>query len=227
MDYGEIRKISLKVFIGFLGLTALIAIITLLSGKFRWFQWRVLGTSLTITAASVCAMSCAAFIEKKKQVLLGMTGIVLCVSAAILLIAGMWTAVENEICLKITITLGVFGAGFAHAFLLFLPELGDRYKWVQPASSVSIGILALLIVVFVWGEFDNDLYFRILAAVAIIVSLETIVIPILMKLRKTTTPGRIKLVLEKIDDDIYRDSEGNEYKLKPLIPGQGTREQKQ
>jgi hypothetical protein len=227
MDYGEIRKISLKVFIGFLGLTALIAIITLLSGKFRWFQWRVLGTSLTITAASVCAMSCAAFIEKKKQVLLGMTGIVLCVSAAILLIAGMWTEVENEVCWKVTMTLGVLGAGFAHAFLLFLPDLGDRYKWVQPASSVTIGILALLIVAFVWHQFKNDLYFRVLAAVAIIVSLETIVIPILMKLRKTTTPDRRKLVLEKIDDDIYRDSEGNEYKLKLLSPGQSVREQKQ
>ncbi len=218
MNYTDIRKLSLKVFIAFLGLTALTAIITVLSGEFRWFQERVLGTSLTITVASVLSMSCAAFIEKKKRVLLGMTGIVLSIIAAVLLIAGMWTEVENEICWKITITCGVLAAGFAHALLLALPELGDRYKWVQPASSVSIAILALLIVAFVWSEIDNDLFFRILAVVAIIVSLETLVIPILMKLRKTTSYKKEKLVLQKIDDDIYEDSAGNKYRLKPLNP---------
>ena len=66
MDYSEIRKLALKIFIGFLGLTAVIAIISVLAGQFGELQWKILGTTFTISAASICSMSCAAFIEKKK-----------------------------------------------------------------------------------------------------------------------------------------------------------------
>jgi hypothetical protein len=221
MNYTEIRKLSLRVFVSFLGLTALIAIISVLSGEFGELQVKILATSFTISAASICSMSCAAFIEKKKLVLPGMYGILLSVSTAILLIVGMWSEIDSEVYWKIAITCGVFAAAFAHVFLLILPVLGDSHKWIQPVSGVSIGILTLQIIAAVWGEIEDEGYYRILAVMAIIVALETLVIPILMKLRKTTSQRKEKLVLEKIDDDIYRDSSGNKYKLKLLDSDDG------
>jgi hypothetical protein len=213
MDYRRIRRLSLMVFIGFLGLTALIAIISVLAGEFGEVQLKILATTFTISAASICAMSCAAFIEKKKLMQFGVAGILLSVAAAMLLIAGLWPEIDSEGYWKTTVTLGVFAVAFAHAFLLVLPELDQRQKWVQPVSSVSIGILALQIVVAVWGEIDAEGYYRLLAVVAIIVGLETLVIPILMKLRRKNGRKSEKVVLERIEGDVYRDSAGKRYRL--------------
>ncbi|GAF67867.1 unnamed protein product, partial [marine sediment metagenome] len=184
MDYTELRKLSLKIFIGFLALTALIAIITVLGGKFGEIQMKILATTFTISAASICSMSCAAFIEKRKLIKLGLAGIILSVISAILLIIGMWPEIKNDEYWKTTITLIVAALAFAHAFLLVLPDLEDNQKWVQKVALGAIGILAVQIIVAVWGEIDNESYYRLLAVVAIIVGLATLVIPILTKMRR-------------------------------------------
>jgi len=216
MNYIKIKRLSLKVFIGFLGLTALIAVISVLTGTFGKIQMKILATTFTISAASICSMSCAAFIDKKKLVQLGLLGILLSVSAAIMLIIGMWWEIRSDVGEKVTITLSVFAVAFAFAFLLVLPKLDDRQKWVQKVSSVSIGILALQMVIAVWLEGYiklNDWYYRLLAVVAIVVGLETIVIPILMKLRKGDERKIDRIILEKIEGDVYRDPAGKKYRL--------------
>ena len=159
-------------------------------------------------------MSCAAFIEKKRLVELGLSGIFLSIISAILLIAGMWPEIDSDAYWKTTISLIIAAVAFAHAFLLVLPELDDKQKWVQRVSSVTIGILALQIAVALWGEIDNEVYYRLLAVVGIILGLETLAIPMLMKLRKGNGQERQKLVLEKVGGDIYRDSDGKKYQVK-------------
>jgi hypothetical protein len=216
MDYTEIRKLSLKVFLGFLGLTALIAIISVLSGQFGKIQFKILATCSTISAASICSMSCAAFIERKRLKALGLSGILLSLLSACLLIVGIWSEMHSEGFWKTSMTLVVGAVSFAHAFLLALPELNNRQKWIQTLSSISIGVLALLIVVALWGEIQEDGYYRLLTVVAIIVGLETLSIPIVMKLQKGTAHKAQKLVLEKLKGDIYQDSTGRKYQLKEI-----------
>jgi hypothetical protein len=223
MNYTKITRFLLKLFIGFLVLTALIAMVTVLTGKFGKIQMKILATTFTISAESICSMSCAAFIDKKKLVRLGLLGILLTVSAAILLIAGLWSEFDSKIFAKIMLTLIVSAVAFAFAFLLALPELNNRHKWVQLVSSVSIGILALQIVVAVWGDIKNDWYYRLLAFVAIIVGLVTLVIPILMKLRKGDERENDKIVLERVDGDVYRDTTGRKYRLTEMDVEPATR----
>ena len=216
MDSTEIKRLFLKVFLGCLGLTALIAMLSVLGGDFGEFQMKILATTATISAASICSMSCAAFIERKQQPNLGFAGIVLSACSAVFLIVGMWFEIESEAYWKIAATAGVLAVAFAHAFLLLLPELDDAQRRVQSASIVSIGVLALLIVVAVWGEIDFEWYYRILAVVAIVVGLETLAVPILLKLR--TRPGAESetLVLERVRGDIYRDAAGRTYQLREI-----------
>jgi hypothetical protein len=227
MNYTKIIRLSLKIFIGFLGLTALIAMISVLTGTFGKIEMKILGTTFTISAASICSMSCAAFINKKKLVQLGLLGILLSVSAAILVITGMWSEIESSTFEKIMITLVVSAVAFAFAFLLVLPKLDDRQKWVQMVSSVSIGILALQVIVAVLGGGDYfikiDWYRRLLAFVAIIVGLVTLVIPILMKLRKEDERKNNKIVLERVDGDVYRDTTGRKYRLTEIDVEPSTR----
>lgn len=213
MNYMEIRKLSLKVFLGFLGLTALVAIVSVLIGEFGELQGKILITCFTISIASIFVMSCAVFIEKKKLVLLGMSGIALSVSAAVLTIVCTWLEFNSDEYWKVTFTCWILAVSLTLAFLLSLPAF-DRYKWVQPISAVTIGILALQGIVAIWGEIDDELYYRIFAVVAIIVALEVLVIPILTRIQKTASLRKEKLVLEKIDEGLYRDSAGNEYELK-------------
>lgn len=214
MDYGALRKLALKGFIGFLGLTAAIAIVFVLIDAFGELQVKVLATSLTISIASICAMSCAAFIERRRRVRLGLTGIALASLAGLLLIVGIWAEFETEAYWKITVTGIVAALGLAQAFLLLLPHLDARHAWVQRASTITIGVLVLQIIAAVWGEIENNFYFRVLTTVAILAGLETLIVPVLMKLRRGGGAVRRTLTLTHIEGETYRDSSGDVYHVR-------------
>ncbi|TWU20764.1 hypothetical protein [Bythopirellula polymerisocia] len=213
MDYAAIKSFFLKVFLGFLGLTAVVAIISVLSGEFGELQEKILATCFTVSAASICSMSCAAFIEKKRRVQLGLTGIGLSIASAILVIIGLWTEIDSDAYWKTTVTFTVAAISFAYAFLLTLDQLEERHKWVQRVFCMCVGVLALQIVVAIWGEIEAEGYFRALAVVAIVVGLQTLAIAIVAKLQKSHRGQSEKLVLEKLADDIYRDAAGKHYQL--------------
>ena len=167
MDYTGIRKLSLRVFLGFLVLTALIAIIAVLRGEFGEFQVKILVTSATISVASICSMSCISFIERKQQASLGLTGVFFCVVAASLSIIAMWGGFDGRITVRIVMSLWVISVAFAHGFLLLLPVLDEKGRWTQPASSISIAVLALMLVSLIWGDFRSEIFFRVLAVASI------------------------------------------------------------
>jgi len=239
LNYTHVRRQLLKTFICFLALTALIAIASVLTGEFGEIQAKILGTSFTISAASICSMACAAFIEKKKLARLGLSGIGMSVVAAILVIIGMWAEIDAEFYLKTMATCIVGAVASAHACLLVLPSLQQRHRWIQTTSVGSIAVLSLLILIALWAEIDANAYFRLLAVVAILVGLETLVIPLLLKLggkqasgESTTqlpmsppplpSPGSAAdtaqqtLELRPLANDIYVDTWGRRYRVLPL-----------
>ena len=89
MNPENAKRIFLKLFIGFLSLTATIAILSVLSGDFDEFQLKILASSFSISAASICSMSCAAFVEKKKKKELGILGGTFSAIAAAFVIIGI------------------------------------------------------------------------------------------------------------------------------------------
>ena len=213
MDYANIKKISLWGFIGFLGLTALIAILSVLSGSFGEFQLKVLATTFSISAASVCSMASAAFMQKRKLIGPGLVGIGLAAATAVFVLVGVWAEIGNEGFWKTTITLITFTIACAHAFLLALPDLAKHYRWSQGLAAGTIGLLALQITGAVWGEIGNEGYYRLLAVVAIVLALQTLVIPNLMKLSQERLHPRKVLKLENVEGDTYCDASGKTYQV--------------
>lgn len=209
----KIKKILIKVFISFLVITALIAIISVLVGDFGWLQLRISATTFIISVTSICLMTCATFIEKLKMKKLGFAGIILSIAGATSLIFGIWLDISYKGYWNISIALIVSAIAFTHAFLLILPQLDDNQKWVQKISFVSVGILAIQIMIAVWNEIDNEIYYRLIAVIAILVTLETIVIFILMKLQRKNSKKTELLILEKVEGEVYKDSTGIEYKV--------------
>lgn len=213
MNYEKLTKLTLRTFLGFLGLSAVIAIVAVLSGDFGKFEAKVIGTTCTISLASICAMSCAAFIARKNRSVIGLSGIGLAVSAALLIIIGIWPEIDGEVYWKTTASISVAAFASAHAFLLVLPNFGNRKKWFPVASALSVAVFALLVIVALWGEIDEEVYYRLMAAVGIVVGLQTVSLPILMKLSKGAAEIREKLVLEKGPDGAYTDAAGRKYQL--------------
>ncbi len=213
MNPTEAKRVFLKLFIGFLSLTAAIAILSVLSGDFGEFQLKVLVTTFSISAASICSMSCAAFMEKKKKKELGILGILFAAIATALVVGSLWWEINEAVYWKVTISFIVFAVAFAHAFLLVLPDLDPGHRWTQKASGVCIGVLALQIVSAIWGEIDHEGYFRLIAVVSIVVVLLTLVIPILMKIRKGGADLVRTLVLTENQDGTFCDQSGTVYSV--------------
>lgn len=214
MDYSDIKSLFLKSFIGFLVLTAVIAIVTVISGDVGEIQARILGTTFTISIASICAMSCAAFLEKRDFKPAGITGIIFSLLSAILIIIVIWAEIDAEIYVKITLSVVVCTFSFAHSLLLFIPDLAKDREWVQRAAAITITVLAVQIILAIWFEIGHQLYFRAMTVVAILLGLETLVIPILMKLADRNDEKKEKIVLEKIDEHTYKDTSGNVYDVR-------------
>jgi hypothetical protein len=222
MNLSNPRKILLWVFIGFLSLTAVIAIFSVLVGQFNETQLKVLATTFTISAASICAMSCAAFIEKRQSNLAGTLGIIFAAVAAILTITGVWSETGSDTFWKSTGSLIVISVALAHALLLLLPNLSANHKWTQIAAVISIVILAALIIFLIWrSNFnkDEEFYFRLLGVASIVVVLFTLIIPICAKLggkqTKRIHPPNLSehLTLNKIADEIYADEFGRKFQV--------------
>lgn len=213
MNSLEAKRLFLKLFVGFLCLTAAVAILSVLSGDFGEFQMKVLASSFSISAASICAMSCAGFMAKRKQKQLGLMGMVFSVAAAVFLNAGLWLEIDGAEYWKATITLIVIAAALAHAFLLALPDLNPRYRRVQIAAGISIGFLASQIIVLIWAEVRDGSYLRFLVVVSIVVVLLTLVIPILMKIGGRGPQRRGRLLLSEKVDGTYVDESGQSYRV--------------
>ena len=135
-----------------------------------------------------------------------------------MVIAGLWVEVRADEYWKTAVTLIVVAAGSAHASLLALPELEKKHKWLAKVSCITIGALTLKIIFAVWLEIENETYYRILVVVAIIVALETLIIPILAKLRGSE--GRKEeLVLKKEKEGIYKDRMGQLFYVEAIGNG--------
>jgi hypothetical protein len=94
-----------------------------------------------------------------------------------------------------------------------MPDLGPGKVLFQTVSFVSIMVLALLLMAM-WGDISSEAYYRGVAVVGILVGLETVSLPILIKLGK----GQKKevLVLEKVEGEIFVDPSGVKYQIREL-----------
>jgi len=213
MNLQKIRRILLWGFIGFLSLTALIAVFSILSHQFGDTQLKVIFTTLTISGTSICAMCCAAFIEKKGMNVFCWIGISSAVAAAALTIFGIWMEIEKDDYWKTAGTLIVAAVAFAQTFLLLIPDLAAAHRWTRSVFILFITILALQIIYAVWAEVDKDEYYRGIAVVSILVVLMTLVIPICSKLSGQEKEKPERLVLWPGADGIYTDQSGRKFQV--------------
>jgi hypothetical protein len=201
------RRIAIIAIIVSLSLTALIGIITLLSGDFGETQGKVLLTTLILAGFSITVLCHLAVVGRALRVV-GFVGFAV---SAVALVAGLiliWSDLSDSE--GVWKTFGVFGIlsfSFAHANLLLL--LGQRRNTVVRAllytTVAIIGVVALMICLPILTDGDipgsnGDWYWRLLGVVAILDVLGTIVLPITGRFLRNEKIIRLELELtEELD----------------------------
>jgi hypothetical protein len=152
----SIRRLALRAFLTLLVINAAIAIAAIIGvSDGDDTQWRVLGTSAVVTAASLVVAANAGAIERRR---LGSTpllsAIVACVGFAGV-IWGIWDSnLESEWFWK---TIGVFvtiGVTGTYVSMISLPRLRQPWPLAQILAAASAAAIAVMVVVSIITETD-------------------------------------------------------------------------
>lgn len=207
MNLRTARRTAIIAIVVSLSLTALIGIITLLSGDFGETQGKVLLTTLLLAGFSITVLCHLAVVGRTLQIV-GFIGFAV---SAVALVAGLiliWSSFDNTD--GVWKTFGVFGVlavSFAHANLLLL--LGQRRNSVVRVllylTVAFIALVALLICLPIITEGDipgseGDTYWRVFGVVAILDVLGSIVLPVTGRFLRDERRIRLELELtEELD----------------------------
>ena len=125
-----VKKAFLYALIGSVGLSAFLGILAILSGRFGWFEIRILLTTATIAAASICGLACGAYLATRRGQTLPFAGVALTLLAAAMIIVGVWTEINSEAYWKLAASASVFSVACAHLALLSMALI---QKWPSVA----------------------------------------------------------------------------------------------
>jgi hypothetical protein len=179
------KRIALWLLIASVGASALLGIIIVLAGKFSEIEVRIILTTLTISAMSICALAAGALWESGRKKPLALAGIILAVLAAILFLSGIWTRASNEEFWKFNASVGLVAVATAHACLISLASLAKSFVWARITAFVFVYALAAEFIYLLYGNPEQpDTIIRIVGATSIVVAALTIVIPIFHRLSR-------------------------------------------
>ncbi len=96
------------------------------------------------------------------------------------------------------------------------PKLKPTQLWLQASAGIAIALLACQIILAIVLEIDESAFYQLLAVMAIIVALQTLVIPIFARMNTVEVKTAHTLILQLGDDGTYRDTAGQAYSVNAL-----------
>ncbi|MBN1810063.1 MAG: hypothetical protein JW909_13430 [Planctomycetes bacterium] len=184
-----LRKSALWALVISIGASALLGIVALVSGDFGKIQIKILLSSLSISAGSICTLVCAFLLEKKKILVLSIPGMALGALGTILLITGIWTEMDEEVFWKTTAIVWFFAAATTHVSLLNLARLSQKYLWSLIAATAVFYLLAIVLTVMVLWEIDEEFMLRGIGVLGILAAALSILIPVFHRLSRPGSPA--------------------------------------
>jgi len=175
------RRIAIIVIIVSLSITAVIGIVTLVTGSFGPVQGQIMLTTLVIGTASVAALCDLAVLDRRVR-FVGIAGLLAAAVALVSALILIWGESTSEPLVKTFGVASIAAASIAHASLLLL--LSERRRpVVRIGLWVTVALIALLLVLLYVailsnGEVWSDGYAKLVGTVAILDVLGTIVVPV-------------------------------------------------
>jgi len=178
------KKIALWFLVISVALSAVLGIIAILSGNFGDFEARVILTTVTISAASICALAAGALWENRRERTFPGITVALAILAAAVIIIGIWGKISTISYWKFSATVGVLAIAFAQACLVSLARLASRFASTRIIALIAIFFLATLIIIAICTEVSSEGFFKTMGATAILVAALTIMMPIFHRLSR-------------------------------------------
>ena len=201
-----VKKAFLHALCWSVGLSALLGIVAILSGRFGWFEVRILLTTISISVGSICGLASGAYLAVARKQPLPWIGIALTMLAVSLVVFGIWmeSSIHSDNYWKLAASASVFAVACAHLSLLSMARLAEWFRWSMAAAYVTILGVAGLIVLMIVGEADGVGMFQLLGVAAIVDAAITILIPIFHRLSKSelVVADNAALSVAKSDRDL-------------------------
>ena len=178
------KRLALWFLIISVALSAVVGIIAIIVGKFGRTEAQILLTTLTISAASICALACGALWESGRAKILPALGIVFAIADAALFIIGIWWETQSEGYWKFTASLGLIAVATAHSCLLSLARLAARFVWARIAAFIAAYLLAVFFIYIIYFTPNGDAGVRIIGVISIILAALTILTPVFHRLSR-------------------------------------------
>lgn len=182
-------------FICSLALCGLIGIYALVMGQFGWLEMRVLGTTASIGAASILAMASAVAWETRRWRPIGLVGMILPGVALLLLLVLIWDfapRTPRAVYERFTGSTCIVAVATAHVALLALARLHRGYEWVRTVTVTVIGALAVILILTIIVEPNDDDLGRIIGSLAIIDVCGSVAVPVLHRVSAISSREQVR-----------------------------------
>jgi len=193
----QTQRTLLLGFIGSIVCCGLVGIYCLVIGRMGSFEARILGTTAVVGAASILGLASAIPWERRRWHPLGPLAMTTVALALILVVVAIWVdrlwdrwpnfyKPMSIVC--------VLGVALPQVGLLSLARLRRQYERVRSWTIVAIAFLVSQIIVSIALEPEDDVWFRSMGVLAIVVVCGTIAIPILHRVSAIRAREAVKTV---------------------------------
>lgn len=172
------KRVGRTAFLVSVGLNALIAIAMILGGGGET-EWRVLGTSLLLSAASIGLIANAAAVDRRRLGVLPYVAGGSVVVATALGIIAIWTEPTADAFYQWLATSAIVGVAGTFSALVALPSLSASHLWLRWSAVGLAASLAALGIIAVWTM--DEVPVELWGVLAVLLTALTIVIPVLAR----------------------------------------------
>jgi hypothetical protein len=188
----QARQLFYRIVVAALCVTALVAIVGVLSGDFDETDARIIGTTIALVVYSSTSLAGFALLNRAMAPILGYAGIAASALGFLTWMNLIWSdsGFESEGTWKLAFLFLVLALGAAHASLLILRQRRTdppSVRAVVGLTLVLITVLASMLVIALLQEVEDETYYRFLGVVAVLWVLGTILVPVLRKAQSAPT----------------------------------------
>ncbi len=176
------KRLFLVALIISLSLSALIAIFVFIFGEFNETEVKLLFTTLAIGGYSLAGLCSSVLYDKKKYLPLSYLGFALSFLGFVFTTLAIWNELNFYFAFRGLFAFMVLAISVSHVSLLLnMTPKNDLVRGISNATVTMISLVALLLLILIFSEFDIDteFFYRILGVVAVLDVLGTILTPIL------------------------------------------------
>ena len=175
------RRPILIFVLGAIALTAALGIYAVVVPDFGDLQAKILGTSASISGASILVLACAPAWERRLYLPVPIVGAVATAVGFSLIVIGIWVEPSAEWYWRIMGTALLVAGWGALASLLALAPLTPRFRWTFLAAAGFSLLLALIGVVAIWTTPSSDAFGRVAAGAAVLTAAFVVAVPVLSR----------------------------------------------